>query len=99
MPIGMVRTATEERVVLIQKIEDLHQLPPFEETHFVLSFGRDTVNFLYGLLSMSQILLLVRLWQKHFPEVFHCHTAGIGSCSLDRCFVIAIESTLVIITC
>jgi uncharacterized protein YrrD len=35
VPINMVGTATEERVELNQKVEDLDQLPPFEETHFV----------------------------------------------------------------
>ena len=35
VPIAMIDTAMEERVVLNQKIEDLDQLPPFEETHFV----------------------------------------------------------------
>jgi uncharacterized protein YrrD len=35
VPIAMISTATEERVVLNQKAEDLDQLPPFEETHFV----------------------------------------------------------------
>jgi uncharacterized protein YrrD len=35
VPIAMIRTATEERVVLNPKAEDLDQLPPFEETHFV----------------------------------------------------------------
>ena len=35
VPIAMVSTATEERVVLNQKIEDFDQLPSFEETHFV----------------------------------------------------------------
>jgi uncharacterized protein YrrD len=35
VPIGMISTATEERVVLNQKIEDFDQLPSFEETHFV----------------------------------------------------------------
>jgi uncharacterized protein YrrD len=35
VPIAMVSTATEERVMLNQNIEDLDQLPPFEETHFV----------------------------------------------------------------
>jgi uncharacterized protein YrrD len=35
VPIAMIGTATEERVVLNQKVEDLDQLPPFEETHFV----------------------------------------------------------------
>ncbi len=35
VPIGMIDAATEERVELNQKIGDLDQLPPFEETHFV----------------------------------------------------------------
>src|ERR671924_395888 len=35
VPIGMVSTATEERVALNQTVEDLDQLPLFEETHFV----------------------------------------------------------------
>jgi uncharacterized protein YrrD len=35
VPIAMISTATEERVVLNQKVEDLDQLPPFEEIHFV----------------------------------------------------------------
>ncbi len=35
VPIAMVSTATEDRVVLNQKIEDLDQLPLFEEAHFV----------------------------------------------------------------
>jgi uncharacterized protein YrrD len=35
VPISMVSTATEERVVLNQKDEALDQLPPFEEIHFV----------------------------------------------------------------
>ncbi len=35
VPIGMINAATEERVELNQKIHDLDQLPPFEETHFV----------------------------------------------------------------
>jgi uncharacterized protein YrrD len=35
IPLTMVSTATEERVVLNQKMEDLDQLPSFEERHFV----------------------------------------------------------------
>jgi len=35
VPIAMVSTATEDRVVLNQNTEDLDQLPPFEETHYV----------------------------------------------------------------
>jgi uncharacterized protein YrrD len=35
VPIAMISTATEERVVLNPNIGDLEQLPPFEETHFV----------------------------------------------------------------
>lgn len=35
LPIGMINTATEERVVLNQEMDDLDQLPPFEETHYV----------------------------------------------------------------
>lgn len=35
LPIGMISSATEERVVLNQEIDDLDQLPPFEETHYV----------------------------------------------------------------
>ncbi len=35
VPIAMITSATEERVVLNQGIKDLDQLPPFEETHFV----------------------------------------------------------------
>lgn len=35
VPIAMVNTATEDRIVLNHKIEDLDQLPPFEETHYV----------------------------------------------------------------
>jgi uncharacterized protein YrrD len=35
VPIGMISTATEERVVLNQKIEDLDQLSDFEETHYI----------------------------------------------------------------
>ena len=35
VPITMVNTATEERVVLNQNIVDLDQLPAFEETHFI----------------------------------------------------------------
>lgn len=35
VPLAMISTATEERVELNQRIEDLDQLPPFEETHYV----------------------------------------------------------------
>ena len=35
VPIEMIDTATEERVVLNQQVENLEQLPPFEETHYV----------------------------------------------------------------
>src|SRR6266540_7242734 len=35
VPIATITSATEERVVLDQKIADLNQLPPFEERHFV----------------------------------------------------------------
>jgi uncharacterized protein YrrD len=35
VPIAMISTATEERVVLNQNVEDLDQLPPFEEVHYV----------------------------------------------------------------
>ncbi len=35
IPIDMIGTATEERVVLNQTAGDLDQLPAFEETHFV----------------------------------------------------------------
>jgi uncharacterized protein YrrD len=35
VPVAMITSTTEERVVLDQKIEDFDQLPPFEETHFV----------------------------------------------------------------
>lgn len=35
LPIGMISTATEERVVLNQDMGDIDQLPPFEETHYV----------------------------------------------------------------
>lgn len=35
VPIAMISTATDKRVVLNQNIGDLDQLPPFEETHFV----------------------------------------------------------------
>ncbi len=35
IPIAMIDTATDERVVLNEKIDDFDQLPPFEETHYV----------------------------------------------------------------
>src|ERR671918_2031151 len=35
VPITMVSTATEDRVVLNQQAAELDQLPPFEETHFI----------------------------------------------------------------
>lgn len=35
VPITMISTTTNERVVLYQKAEDLDRLPPFEETHYV----------------------------------------------------------------
>ena len=35
IPMAMIANATEERVVLNGKIDDLDQLPPFEETHYV----------------------------------------------------------------
>jgi uncharacterized protein YrrD len=35
VPIAMISTATEDQVVLNQRIEDLDQLPPFEETHYI----------------------------------------------------------------
>ena len=35
VPIAMVSTATDERVVLDRMNEELDQLPPFEERHFV----------------------------------------------------------------
>ena len=50
VPIGMIDAATEERVELNQKIGDLDQLPPFEETHFVEltdTDNRPTSSFMY----------------------------------------------------
>src|ERR1051325_7291461 len=35
IPIAMINSATEERVVLDKDIRDFDELPPFEETHFV----------------------------------------------------------------
>jgi uncharacterized protein YrrD len=35
VPIAMISTATEERVVLNEETSDFDQLPPFEETHYV----------------------------------------------------------------
>jgi uncharacterized protein YrrD len=35
VPIEMIHTATEKRVVLDETVRDLDQLPPFEETHYV----------------------------------------------------------------
>ncbi len=35
IPMAMIGTATEERVVLNERIDDLDQLSPFEETHYV----------------------------------------------------------------
>ncbi len=35
VPTAMISTATDERVVLNQKVTDLDQLPPFEETHYL----------------------------------------------------------------
>ena len=35
VPFDMVRTATEEKVVLNENVEDFNELPPFEEAHYV----------------------------------------------------------------
>jgi len=37
VPFDMVRTATEDKVVLNESVEDFNELPPFEETHYVQS--------------------------------------------------------------
>jgi len=43
IPIAMIDTATEERVVLNQDVRDFDDLPPFEETHFVELSEADTI--------------------------------------------------------
>ncbi len=35
VPFEMVRSATEDKVVLKENLDDFNELPPFEETHFV----------------------------------------------------------------
>jgi uncharacterized protein YrrD len=42
VPLRMVSSATEEKVVLNEDIGDFEQLPPFEETHFVELNEADT---------------------------------------------------------
>ena len=42
VPIEMVRTATEEQVLLYENAGDVNQLPPFEESHFISTSAQDT---------------------------------------------------------
>jgi sporulation protein YlmC with PRC-barrel domain len=44
VPFEMVRTATDERVVLSEDVADFDQLPPFEETEFVRAADEEPRN-------------------------------------------------------
>lgn len=47
LPIDMLMSASEERVTLRQAVGDLENLPKFEETHYVPSYG-DTNQYPYN---------------------------------------------------
>lgn len=46
VPLEMVRSATEDKVVLNEGLDDFNELPPLEETHFVRARrGGDTAKY------------------------------------------------------
>jgi uncharacterized protein YrrD len=48
VPFEMVASATEDKVVLKENIDDFEKLPPFEESHFVSASAKDTDPTRYG---------------------------------------------------
>lgn len=44
VPFDRVRSATEDKVILNENIDDFNQLPPFEESHFVRVSDEDGLN-------------------------------------------------------
>jgi len=41
VPLGMISSATGEKVILTREAEDFNKLPPFEESHFVRTYDDD----------------------------------------------------------
>ena len=40
VPIGMIKSATDEKVILNEDLSDFDRLPPFEETHYVRAYDQ-----------------------------------------------------------
>lgn len=48
VPFEMVASASEDKVVLNENIDDFNQLPPFEERHFIHAAGEDIRSTAYS---------------------------------------------------